>query len=336
MYNNLISIIIVNWNGKKWLKNCFDSIINQNYKNFEVVFVDNNSSDDSIEYLEKNYCKKLTLKIIKNNDNLGFCVANNIGVENCSGDVLFFLNNDIEFYDKDLFFELLDYKNKNNLNIVGPIVIQSKNDILNWKLGYGGVDFLGYAGGLKYKLFFIPGCALMISKSDFKYLNGYDDKYFMYSEDLDLGWRAFLFGMKINVCEKCFIIHFGGGSSERTVFNKNAQHTTTFIRRYEVEKNTLRNILKNYSLIFCIIFIPIYFFQNLAEFLLYIMTFNFSMSKNIINAFFWNIVNINNTLLYRKEIQKKRIVDDFYILSKMVFSFNKIRSFLIIRLPKFK
>jgi glycosyltransferase involved in cell wall biosynthesis len=60
---NLVSIIIINWNGEKWLKNCLDSIYSQTYKNFEVILVDNASFDKSIKYIEEFYPQ---VKIIKN------------------------------------------------------------------------------------------------------------------------------------------------------------------------------------------------------------------------------------------------------------------------------
>ena len=68
-----VSVVIVNWNGKKWLKNCLDSIENQTYNNVEIVVVDNSSDDDSVEYLKKNYPY---IKIIVLEENYGYAKAN--------------------------------------------------------------------------------------------------------------------------------------------------------------------------------------------------------------------------------------------------------------------
>ena len=87
----LVSLIIVNWNGKKWLRNCLDSVYSQNYKNFEVIFVDNASTDDSVDFVKDNYPET---KIIQNEDNYGFAKGNNIATRIAKGKYLFFLNND--------------------------------------------------------------------------------------------------------------------------------------------------------------------------------------------------------------------------------------------------
>ena len=64
----LISIIIVNWNGKRWLADCLDSLLLQTYKNFEIILVDNASKDDSVEFVQNNYPH---VQIVKNSANMG-------------------------------------------------------------------------------------------------------------------------------------------------------------------------------------------------------------------------------------------------------------------------
>lgn len=96
-YTYNVSIIIVNYNGKRYIDNLFDSLdklVHDDFS-FQVVFVDNNSSDDSIEYLE-NKAKNLSIdvKIVKSDINRGFAGGNNYGVANCDGDYIVFLNND--------------------------------------------------------------------------------------------------------------------------------------------------------------------------------------------------------------------------------------------------
>ena len=83
MKNPLFSIIIINYNGSKHLKECLDSIEKQSYKNFEIIFVDNNSKDDSVKIV-KNISSRI--KIIKNSLNLGFAEANNQGIKVSKGE----------------------------------------------------------------------------------------------------------------------------------------------------------------------------------------------------------------------------------------------------------
>ncbi|WP_025681702.1 glycosyltransferase family 2 protein [Paenibacillus massiliensis] len=91
-----ISIIIVNYNGKRYIDNLFKSLLNlkTTYFTYEVVFVDNNSSDDSVLYLSQNYSEFPNLKILSPDQNLGFAAGNNYGVKYAEGDYVVFLNND--------------------------------------------------------------------------------------------------------------------------------------------------------------------------------------------------------------------------------------------------
>ena len=328
--NELVSIIIVNYNGKKWLKECFNSIRSQTYKNFEVVLVDNNSCDNSVNFIQENYPE---IKIVKNKENHGFGVANNIGVENCNGGSLFFLNNDtiLEYNTLD---KIVEYKKDNNLNIVGPRILNfEKKDI------YAGrklsIDCTGYLGWGK-ETFYIEGCALMISKDDFLRLGGFDRKYFMYSEDIDLCWRANLRGMKIGICNNVSIIHFGGGSSETTQLNRDKRHVVPFFRRYEVEKNNLRSLLKNYSLFSIVWTMPLFLVQIFLEIMVYLLTGNWKVIKYLVSSIWWNMVNFKDTLKERKKNQPQRIIKDKIIFKKMSLGINKPRAFFIIGLPKFK
>jgi GT2 family glycosyltransferase len=87
----LVSIIIVNWNGMRWLPDCFNSLAAQDWKNYEIIFVDNASRDGSVAWVKKHYPKT---KILINKENLGFADANNVGFRKAKGNYVLFLNND--------------------------------------------------------------------------------------------------------------------------------------------------------------------------------------------------------------------------------------------------
>lgn len=105
--NNKVAIIIVNWNGLKFLKDCLESVYKQTYTNFDVYFVDNGSVDDSVDFVFKNFPK---VKIIKLEKNTGFAYANNIGInkafEDDSVSYILTLNNDTKV-DKNFIFNLV-------------------------------------------------------------------------------------------------------------------------------------------------------------------------------------------------------------------------------------
>jgi len=86
-----VSVIIVNYNGKTYLEKCLKSLMQVNYSNLEVILVDNNSNDDSIEFVKNSYPSVIILKLDKN---YGFAEPNNIGAKIAKGEFLLFLNND--------------------------------------------------------------------------------------------------------------------------------------------------------------------------------------------------------------------------------------------------
>lgn len=326
----LVSIVIVNHNGRRWIKSCLESVYHQTYKNFEIIFIDNASTDDSINIIKKNYPK---IRIIENKTNTGYGRANNLGVTYAIGEIIFFLNNDTVL-GEDTLEKLVVYKRNNNLNILGPKILNYEGKEVH--VGYKcTIDYTGYIGS-GHKTFFIDGCALMISKEDFLNLDGFDEKYFMYSEDIDLCWRAHLYGMKVDICNATSIKHFAGGTGGTTHYRQKGDHEVSLIRRYEVEKNNLRNILKNYQIINLLWVIPLYEFQSLGECLVYLVTGNFEAMKTVLKAYLWNLENIGDTLYKRKIIQRNRIVGDGKILSMMFFGLNKFLAFRSIGLPKFK
>lgn len=325
-----VSVIIVNYNGKKWIKNCLESLKNQNGINLEIIIVDNNSKDGSLDYIEKYYpeVKVIVLKI-----NKGFGYANNIGAIKASHKYIFFINTDVQIIDRNLIKLLLTAKIRQKAAIIGPKILDFNNNDLykNKKLG---IDIFSYPGLSKFQ-FYIEGCALMVTKNDFVRLGMFDDKYFMYSEDIDLCWRARLLGLKVYLESNLSLNHFGGGSSTSTIKRYGLRHSVPIFRRYEVEKNNLRNIIKNFGSISGII-TPLYLVLSLAESLFYIFIGNMKLSKTIISAIVWNIRNLPDTIERRKIIQKNRKVRDLDILKNMTIFPNKLVSFINIGIPIYK
>ncbi len=326
-----LSIIIVNWNGKKWLKGCLDSIYEQSFKDYEIIFIDNHSDDESIEFIKNNYPETI---IIANKKNIGFGKANNIGADTAKGNTLFFLNNDTLIEDPDFLKKILQLKKEQNLHIAGPKILSfEKKDIYQGRKI--SIDCTGYLGWAK-ETFYVEGCAMFIDRNLFLELGGFDEKYFMYSEDIDLCWRAHLQNKKVDILNEISIIHFGGGTTETTQLKSKEKHAVPFFRKYEVEKNNLRNILKNYLAINILWAVPIYLTQLLMEVIIYFLTGNWKIIKFILKSLRWNIINLRDTLKYRRNVQSARLIGDWQILKKMSFGINKPRAFLIIGMPKFK
>lgn len=307
------------------------SIRCQTYQNFETIVVDNQSADSTVDIIKNKYPE---VKLIEVGDNPGFAISSNLGVKNAVGETLIFLNPDV-FFDENFLAEMVEFKRKHGSGILGPKILDFQGNS-----HYGGlflsIDAYGYPGFRK-KPFYIEGCALMIDKQDFERIGKFDEKYFMYSEDIDLCWRALLFGMKIEVCENAVLCHYGGGSSKNTSLLRENDHFVPYIRRYEVEKNNLRNLLKNYCLINLLWTLPIFLLISFFEAVFYLLTGNIKAAGLLIQAFLWNILNVKDTWEERFRIQSDRAVGDLNIIRRMSgFIPNKFLGLLIVGIPKFK
>lgn len=336
--NNLkVSLIILNWNGKKWLDDCLNSCINQSYKNLEIIFADNNSSDDSVEYVRKNWP---SIKLVVLDENYGFALGNNKAVEYASGEFIVFLNNDIKLYP-DFVEKLVMSIEPDTILIPKQLVGDFSKGEVDSKIFMGnGVDIFGYPYGVvdysKQKVFYADGAALSIYKKDFLSLGGFDEKLFMFQEDIDLSWRARLIGIKIKTCPEAKLFHYSGGSAQGGSAYKAERYTVTSFRRYHNEKNVLRNILKNYSLLFAIPILLVLFVLHFFEALTLLCLNKTDLVRCYLNAYIWNIKNLGDTLSYRAKVQANRKVSDMTIIKNMYLSYSKITAIIRLGLPNFK
>ena len=324
-----ISIINVNYNGKKFLKAFFSSLKKLDYQNFEVIFVDNASSDGSIEFVKRNYPKA---RVIENKKNLGFALANNQGAKIARGKYLFFLNNDTKIHP-EVVSKLVEKMEKNpTIGICGGKILSYDGERY-FHTGIG-VDIFGYPV-LGKKIFYIEGSALMIRKSLFEKLGGFDPLYFMFHEDVDLCWRARLLGYKVVAIPDAIIYHFAGGSAGGGEMN-NGKYKSSYLRRYYHERNNVRTILKNYQIKTLLFIFPLYFLLNLLEIFIFLFTFKFKIILLYLKAYIWNLVNFGDTLKERRKIQRIRTISDLELMKNMYFRSGKIIAFLKVGIPEFK
>jgi glycosyltransferase involved in cell wall biosynthesis len=332
----MLSVILVNWNGRKWLKDCLDSLAAQAFRDFEIILVDNASTDGSAAYVKEFYPR---VQLIESPENLGFGRGNNLGARAAKGDVLFLLNNDTSF-GPELLGSLLEFRKRTGLNICGPRILDyDGNDIYQGR--QVTIDATGCIGW-GHATFYIEGSALLIGREEFFGLGAFDEAYFMYSEDIDLCWRAHLAGMRVGICAEATMKHFCGGSSDKSVIGiggdagTKKRHVVPVFRRYEVEKNNLRNILKNYQLPNLIWVVPIFLLQDFAESMLYLFTGNWRMFGLIWKAIYWNAANFESTLEARRAVSLIRRRGDWSVLRLMTPFPNKLRLLFAVGLPKFK
>ena len=212
--NPLVSIIILNYNAGNLLLNCVDSVFKSTYPNFEVLVVDNISTDNSHVVCKKKFEK---IHLIENKENLGYCEGNNVGIRNANGEFVVILNPDtivepnwlnhlMSAYDE--FGEGLYQPKFFSLN--EKHVLQSTGNMLHI-FGFGFAKDKGKIDDEKMesveKINYASGTCLFTSKIVLDKIGLLDPFLFLYHDDLDLGWRAAHIGINSFYVPKSIIYH---------------------------------------------------------------------------------------------------------------------------------
>jgi len=213
-----LAIILVNYNGIEYNINCINSILDSSFKNFEIIVVDNDSKDGSVEELERVFNNKITL--IKLNDNLGFSGANNIGIEYAKEnnfDYIMLLNNDTVI-DKDMISIMIESSKYHNCLVSPKIyyydnknIIWSAGGTINWKKGlpiqYGINEEDENENGKLMNIEFATGCCLLIPIEAINDVGFLSEEYFLYYEDTDYSCRVINAGHKILYNSEAIMYH---------------------------------------------------------------------------------------------------------------------------------
>jgi len=222
-----VAVVILNWNGKKYLEQFLPALLSTTYTGMEVVIADNGSTDDSVDFLNTNYPSLRQIRFAKNH---GFAKGYNEALKQVAADYYVLLNSDVEVQPGWLtpMVELLESDQS---------IAACQSKLLNWnnkKLfeyagGAGGwLDKYGYpfAKGRifdKYEedhgqydkaepVFWASGASMCLRVSVFHEMKGFDEYFFAHQEEIDLCWRIQLAGYKIYSCPASVVYHVGGGT----------------------------------------------------------------------------------------------------------------------------
>ncbi len=306
----LVSIIISNLNGEEWLKNCLSSLKEQDYPHIELILIDNGSEDKSIDFIK---CSYPTVKIIENDHNLGYAMAGNQGAEQASGELLLFLNNDTEV--KKDFLSILVQKILESPQIAA---CQPKIRFLQEKEKIDSVGSFPTLSGFLYHLghlekdqgqydrlgdIFSPkGACVLIRKNVFEKMGGFDSDFFCYFEETDLAWRIWLGGYRITLASQAVIYHKMGATCEKMNFE---------FLQYHAHKNKICSFLKNLEVLQLIWFLPLHLVFYFLPTPIFLVTFKFKKIFTLLNALWWNISHLKETLRKRRIVQEKiRMLSD--------------------------
>ncbi len=302
-----IAIVIVTYNGREYLPDCFNSLARQTLSPQEIIVVDNGSQDDSVKYIKEKYPQ---VDLIANEKNLGFAQGNNQGIEIAlqnKADYIFLLNQDTVCQPDCLENLTKGIEKQKNVFAVQPLIlcwpgkdkIQTAGDKIHY-LGFGYCD--GYKkpakkdviDKLETNLTYGSGAGLFINVPALKKVGFLDKDLFLYHEDLDLCLRARFLNYDIKLVPEARIYHkYTEGIS------KNCW--------YWSERNRLLTLLKFYKIPTLILIFPAWLFMELGV-LAYSLVSGWFLLK--IKSYFTVLLQIPKTLIKRRRIQKTRKITD--------------------------
>ena len=323
-----VSVIIVNYNEKRLLEKCLESLFKVNYENFEVIIVDNNSTDETVEFVTKNYPSIIVIKL---DSNKGYAEPNNIGAKIAKGNYLLFLNNDT-VVTPNFISEMVQVLEADKKIAVCQSLLLKPDGSIDSSGDF--IDNLGVVYNSKAKINEIReissarGASMLIRDDVFKKLNGFDEQFFVSFEDVDLCWRSWILGYRVLVIPKSVVYHLGG-----TTIKKMESHIA-----FHGFKNQLSMKITNFEAKFAIKnlfrFFLVYGIRELRIWLDYTLSGSTKLSsttheqtiakkprfKIICKSIFWVLKNTKYLRAKHRNVNSSRIFSTDILIEKKILT----------------
>jgi len=313
-----VSVLVLNYNGLRWLPQCLSSVAATDYPNFDIYLVDNGSTDGSIDYVQRSFP---SVKIILNEENLGFAEAYNKAIKEINSEYVALLNNDTKVLNPKWIHHLVDKAASDpDVAAVGCKMVSLEDRSRLDSVGGMGIPFWrgfvdvgrdesdqGQYDQESFEPFAFCGGAALIRRNIFQALGGFDEKFFLYVEDADLSWRLRLLGYRVGFAPEAQVAHYFSGSAETKEIDAR--------KLYYCHRNLLRAILKNCgpSLGWAL--------RNYLLFTL-MMAAGFSILEPrkavaAARSLLWNLLRLKDTWTWRLRIQASREASEAEVLKSM-------------------
>lgn len=305
-----VSIVILLYNSREDLVECIPSLLSQTYQDFEIVVVDNASTDNSEEFLRTNYPE---IKIIQTGKNLGYAAGNNEGFKVSKGKYIVVVNPDT-VAEPEWLDELIKPL-ENDITIAATtskILTYYQKDKINTCANKNHPTGLTFCRGLDKSLYefedyqevsAVSGCSFAIRTDILNSINGFDSDFFLYLEDADLSWRLRFVGGKIMYVPRSVIYH-------------KFKLSITPWKEFYLERNRYLMLLKNFDSATLLFLLPSLLVTEIVTMGHAILN-GPKYIKGKLSAYLWIIRNIETVSTKRREtLSKKKISDKefFYFL----------------------
>jgi GT2 family glycosyltransferase len=265
-----VTVIIVNWNGEHFLKDCLSALVAQTVEPFEIILVDNASTDSSLEIVR---CFP-SVRVLAQNENLGFAAGNNLAIESASeeSEWVVLLNPDAFVEPSWLESLLLASHVHSDFDVFGSKLVKAANPAildgagdayhisgLVWRIGHSSL--VSTYSERPSEVFAPCAAAAMYRRKVLIEVGGFDEEFFCYVEDVDLGFRLRLAGYRCLYVPSSVARHVGSGTT-------GGQHSDFAV--YHGHRNLVWTYVKNMPTMLFWVFLPLHIVMNLAVLLVFV------------------------------------------------------------------
>ncbi len=310
-----VDVVILNYNGRRFLSECIGSVLQGTYPNQQVYLLDNASTENDIFYVETKFPR---VKIIRNMLNNGYCAAYNLAFSVCTGKYIICLNNDVTVTPDWIEHLVTLAESDAEIAALQPKIVSYFN--------HRQFEYAGASGGLmdKYgypflrgrlfdtieddngqyndvtEVFWTSGAAMFIRREYLFNSGTLDETIVHHMDEIDLCWRLRMAGYKLKIQPASVIHHIGGATIQQHSYKK----------VYWNHRNSLYMMFKNYGTRNVFLLVPVHIALDWVAMVQALLTSNFTTVRGILAAHLWLILNIFLIGKKRKEVQLNRRVSD--------------------------
>jgi GT2 family glycosyltransferase len=318
----LISIVIPTYNNAANLREVIESVEKINYSPFEVIVVNDNSKDNTLEILGELSSEFNNITVISNKSNLGPAASRNAGIRKAAGKYVAFVETDmrvdadwmkhavekLEGQPADVVSpKAFDLKKKDKVNSIGIHIVPHTGWVVSIGFGKDRNDNLDYQIPVS-----VGAVGTVFRKEALEAIHGFDEKLVHNIDDIDLGWRLWMAGYRVVYVPSAVVYHEAAKNpSERS------KVTTTFRSEFHSHKMP-RVFIKNYEIKNLIRYLPALFVIHFIRDLSHLLKGNTTPMKAGLKSCAWLMKNFADTLRERKSVQSTRKVSDDKIMSSIM------------------
>lgn len=295
-----VSVVVVNYNCADVIERPLRSLRDQTWGDVEAVVVDCDSHDGSMELVADRFPEAVRVPL---GFNAGFAEANNRGVAAATGEFVMLLNPDAWLEPDSLEGLARILRDDPGVGVVGGTVrhedgtVQEMGNLVD-RLGFPVPRRHGAEAPIDRRAFFVGGCAMMMRRRDWDRLGGFDSRFFMFFEEVDLCWRAQRAGLDVAIVPAVTIWHLGGFTLSGG-YAKGGRHRTNPQRVYLRERNTLASVIKNGDAT-TIAWAGAGWAMNLVEAIGFLVLGQREVARQYPRALAWNVRRIRESLRLRR------------------------------------